>query len=214
MQRPRTTLATLLLILTAATSVMAGEVLTVVADSTLAGTDGFVIHATQTDGSGSSVFLVEEAGMVRLFASREYGSQSWDIEATVQYICPLTPMSLGDSWSSFTTDEGDETVAEVTAAENLTTDAGTFQCYRVDIEKVSEPGVLVETMWFSWGVGFVRSQGYWNGYMDYRDELDNYFTIGGATGYLPLDIGNWWSYAEVAVPSESVSWGAVKAMHR
>ncbi len=191
----------------------ADEVLTVAADSTLAGQAGFVVHSTPTSGVGSSIFLVEEAGMIRFFATRDYGSPVWDLVASAQYVVKAGPLTIGDTWDFVDNESGGATTARVAAAEDVTVGAGTFSCFRVDIENVAEPGVVQESMWFAAGVGFVRNQGYLNGLVDWRDDLASSTVVGG-TGNLPLAVGNSWDYTEVSVPNEDLDWGELKALYR
>jgi len=203
----------LLLILVSSTSVMADEVLTVAADSTLAGHAGYVLTSTNTEDSGGSIFIFEEAGKARFYAIRDYGVQSWDILSTPQYVVPTGAMSIGDTWTFIETDFGEATLARVTAQENVTTPAGFFTCFRVDIERLVEPGVVIETLWFSWGAGFVRNQGYLDTFLDWRDELQSSSILGG-TGYLPMAVGNTWNYVELPVAAENTSWGGLKSIYR
>jgi len=174
MSRPKITFLTLLLILAAAAPVNADEVLTVAADSTLDGHAGYVVHSTPTGYPGSSFFLFEEAGKLRFYATRGYGSQDWDIVSSPQYIVPTSAMSIGDTWDYLDSDPGEALRARVTAQENVITPAGTFSCFRVDIDSVTDPGVLHQTMWFAWDVGFVRTQGYQGSHLDWRDELQSF----------------------------------------
>ena len=81
------------------------------------------------------------------------------------------------------------------------------------IGRVDTPGVALETMWFTWGVGFVRNQGYWNGSVDWRDELQS-FSITSGSGYMPVGIGNTWEFVAVPVANENPTWGEIKSMYR
>jgi hypothetical protein len=213
MKRMRNTILVLTLILAAAAPVMADEVLTVVADSTLAGHAGFVAVSTSTEDSGGSIFLFEEAGKLRFYAQRGFGTTTWDIMTTAQYVVQTSAMTIGDTWTFIEDDFGNPTVARVGAQEQVTTALGTFDCYRVDIERVSEPGVALETMWFADGVGFVRSQGFLNGWMDWRDDLESYTNASGS-GFMPMGVGNTWNFTPVAVANETTNWGNLKSLYR
>ncbi len=213
MLRPKAIVLSLMLLLIAAAPAMADEVLTVAADSTLAGQAGWVVHSTPSNGSGASIFLYEDASKLRFGANREYGSQEWNIVPTAQYFVPTAPMNVGDTWTSLATDEGDETVAEVVSEETITTAAGTFDCLRVDVEMVSNPGVVLESYWFAWGVGFVRNEGFEAGVSDWRDEVSSYTIVGG-TGYMPAAVGNTWTLEEIVVPNDGGSWGELKSLYR
>ena len=63
-------------------------------------------------------------------------------------------------------------------------------------------------------VGFVRNQGYLDGTVDWRDELESYSTPLGS-GYMPLGVGNTWRFVEVPVStSGSTTWGEIKTRYR
>jgi len=211
----RTMLSILLMLLTTAGVVLADETITVAADSTLAGQAGYIVHVTPDNpqDSASSLFFFEEAGKLRMYAARDVGSQDWDIFGSAQYLCPTAPMSLGDTWSHLSSDEGEATLARVVAEEDVTTAAGLFTTFRVEVELVSEPNVSIETMWFAWGVGFVRNQGYEGGAVDWRDNLTSYSIVGGS-GYMPLGVGNTWTHAPEAVSTETAGWGELKSLFR
>ncbi len=213
MKQMRNTILVLTLILAAAAPVMADEVLTVVADSTLADHVGFVVVSTSTEDSGVSIFLFEEAGKLRFFAQRGFGTTTWDTTTTAQYLVPMNAMTIGDTWTFIEDDFGNPTVARVGAQEPVTTGLGTFDCFRVDIERVSEPGVAMQTMWFADGVGFVRSQAFVDGWMDWRDDLESYTNASGS-GFMPMGVGNIWNFVPVAVATETTSWGDLKSIYR
>lgn len=213
MQHLRNAILVLALTAAAATPVMADETLTVVADSTLAGQAGFVVHSVYGDNTGESIFLTEESGKIRFYATREFGFSSWDIVASAQYLVPTSTLTIGDTWDYINTDNDEATVARVGAEESVETAAGTFSCYRVDIERVAAPGTAYETMWFAAGVGFVRNQGFLNGSMDWRDELQSH-AIAGGTGFMPLAAGNSWNYVEVPVATVITNWGELKSTYR
>ena len=179
-----------------------------------AGNAGFVIISDSTDDEhDTSFFVFEEAGKLRFYATREPDSNDWDILPTAQYLCPTAPMSIDDTWPFIDYDDGSERMARVVAEENVTVGAGSYTAFKVRIELVSTPTVAVEEIWFAWGVGFVKNRGWWNGELDWRDELQSVTIIGG-TGYMPAAVGNVWSYDELPVPVDAGSWGAVKEMYR
>ncbi len=49
--------------------------------------------------------------------------------------------------------------------EQVTTAAGTFPCYRIDIDLVSDPDATVQILWLSDGVGLVK---------EYYFDIDGY----------------------------------------
>ncbi len=213
MKQLRNTTLILTLILAAATPVMADSALTVVADSTLAGHVGYVVVNTSTEDGGESIFLFEEAEKLRFFATRGFGTTTWDTLPTAQYVVQLNAMSIGDTWNFIDNGSGGPSVARVGAFEQVITGLGTFSCYRVDIELVSTPGVIRENMWFAAGVGFVRSQGFEGGWMDWRDDLESYTIVSGS-GFMPMGVGNTWNFIQVAVANETTSWGNLKSLYR
>ena len=101
----------------------------------------------------------------------------------------------------------------MTALENISVLAGSFSAYRVDIAEVAAPSVVLETMWFVNGVGFVRDQGYQNGVLDWRDELSTY-TIAGGSGFMPLAVGNEWEHVWLSVPTAAKSLSGLKSQYR
>lgn len=194
-------------------SAQADEDLTVVADSTFSGNDGFVVHSVQSDGSNASVFAGLDSGKVRIYAFREFGSQIWDELDEPQYFVGSSPMNIGDTWRFLDSDDGHETEAEVVALESITVVAGTFLAYRVEIVETIAPNEPFETMWFVDGVGFVRNQGFLNGELDWTDDLNTYSIVGGS-GFFPLAVGNTWNILWEIVSNEKETWGGTKALFR
>ena len=199
-------LVALALLCTLAASVVADETFEVVADSTINGNDGFLLRITEPGEGGTTLFLFEEVGKIRAYAEREFGSAVWDIFSGAQYVCPATSMSLNDSWRALD-DEGEETVANVVAQESITTGAGTFTCFKVDIARASNPNTITENLWFSSGTGLVRQYDTFPD--DWQSDLQNVIITGGS-GFFPLAVGNTWDYSEISTPLETSSWGAVK----
>jgi len=186
----------------------ADETFEVTADSTLSGNAGFIFNMIEADLFTYDFFLFEESGKVRVFAVNFPGSSTWDIYSNVQYICPTTSMSIGETWRFV--DDDNERVATVVAQESVTTVAGTFSTYKVAIARASAPGTITDTFWFSAGVGVIRSEAYSNGVLDQVLELYSY-TVSGS-GFLPLIVGNVWNYSD-PVPVKATSWGAVKSKY-
>jgi hypothetical protein len=202
-------------LLTASVAVpaQAGETLTVVADSTYSGNDGFVVESVEDESFGVSIFVGIDAGKVRIYAFRDFGSQIWDDVGDPQYLVPSATLNIGDTWRFVDSDDGNETEAEVMALENITVVAGTFSAYRVDIIETNAPNDLYETMWFANGIGFVRSQGFLNGEVDWTDDLATYSIVGGG-GFFPLAVGNTWDIVYGIVSTERGTWGGAKALYR
>lgn len=203
-----TAVVTLVFLGAASSLVLADSTLECTADSTLAGNDGFVLTTSEPGFPSEMLFAFAESGMVRVFAAREPGF-AWDIFPTTQFLCPTTTMGIGNTWRFLDDDDG-ETLATVIALENVTTTAGIFSAYRVDVTSVSAPGVITQSIWFADGVGMVRTIEYSGGVPDQTDELSS-FTIASGSGFMPLWLGNIWDNAEIIVPTEETTWGAVKA---
>lgn len=204
-------ITTLGLLATAPSLARASETLEVYADSTLGTTNGFLMRITNTGVLSQTVFVVEEAGKVRAYAFRAAGSSVWDLALGTQYLCQSQSMSIGNSWRFLNDDFDAETVATVAAQTNVTTAAGTFSTYRVDIALASAPGTVVESMYFAFGVGFVRDEGFLGGSLDWQDELVSY-SIAGGSGFFPLAIGNIWVHDEINLAVETRAWGAIKVL--
>ena len=192
---------------------LADETITVVADSTYAGNAGFLVQTSDSEGFGQTLFVGPDAGKVRIYASREFGSQVWEDFPGAQYLVPMSSLNIGDTWRFMNSDNDLETIAEVTALENISVVVGTFSAYRVDVAEVASPSVIIETMWFADGVGFVRNQGYLGGSLDWRDDLSS-FTIVGGSGFMPMAVGNTWFHVFVSVPTENTSLGGLKSQYR
>ena len=203
---------TLVFLITAPSLAFADHSLEITADSTLAGNPGFIVMITEPGFPIGSFFVFEEAGKIRVFASREGGSPNWDILPGSQYLCRAITMSIGDTWRFLDDDSGGETVATVVAQENVTTTAGTFSTFKVDVALASDPGTINHSVYFSSGVGIIREEEYFAGVLNYRDSLFSSNIVGGS-GFFPLAVGNQADYAEDIVPVEATSWGAVKSKY-
>jgi hypothetical protein len=182
---------------------------TITADSTMDGNAGVILRVVEYGYSDNDVFTFEEAGKYRVYAVRDYGSQ-WEYMPPEVYYCPVSSMTIGETWRHVGY-EGEETQATVALQEQVTTAAGTFSCYKIDIHVVSNPGAIVQTLWLSSGVGLVK-EGFFDasGYWIY--ELTDYSVSG--TGFIPGDVGNIWNYSSSFVGTTETSWGAIKSMGR
>ena len=189
----------------------ADETFEVTADSTLFGNPGFTVRIMEPGYPTETVFAFVEAEMIRIYAVREAGSP-WEVLPGSQFLCRATSMSIGNTWRFLNDDNDNETVATVVAQENVTTTAGTFSTFRVDVALASAPGTINESLWFSSGVGIVRFEEYIGGVLDWKSDLFSDNIVGGL-GFFPLAVGNQWVYGDINVPVVSTSWGAVKSKY-
>ena len=189
--------------------VQSDETFEIVADSTLDGNPGFILRITDPGYPGFNLFVFEESEKIRFYAGREDGEPGWTVFSGFQYLCPSTTMNVSDSWR-FLDDEVEETIATVVALEPVTTNAGTFPSYKVNIAHASNPTEVISIMWFSSGFGIVKQ---WDYFPEiWRSDLQEYSLVGGS-GFFPLTLGNRWDYAEIQVPVEESTWGAIKALY-
>lgn len=181
------------------------------ADSTMDGHAGSIFRITESGVPGEDIFIFEEDGKNRVYALREDGS-SWVVLSAGMYYCPVSSMTISETWRFIDqNDLTDEAQATVVAQDEITTVAGTFSCYKVEVHVVANPGVIVQTLWFSNGTGLIKESffegnGYW------ISELSSYFVTG--TGFMPRVVGNWWTYTGQLVGTEETSWGAIKKEYR
>lgn len=177
------------------------------ADSTMDGNAGSILRIVESGRPGEDIFIFEEEGKYRVYALREDGD-TWVYLLPAQYFCPVSSMTVGETWRyTNASDLSEETLATVVLQEDLTIPAGTFSCYKVDVEKVSAPGEIIQSLWLSNGFGLIKESffegdGYW------ISDLDSYYATG--TGFLPTVEGNWWAYGGHFVGTEESSWGTIK----
>ena len=140
-------------------------VLTVTADSTFAGYDGFIVQEVFTEDGfppeTGDVALFSENGHVRLYGFRELGGE-WDILPITAYLVKLNNMNVGDTWAAIPNEFYGPMTSTVEAIESVAVEAGTFNnAYRVSMRAdflgpLSPP---LEEFWFVDGVGFVLDKG-------------------------------------------------------
>ena len=181
------------------------------ADSTMDGNAGTIFRILEPGEPGQDIFIFEEDGKYRIYALRVDGSV-WTVLSAGMYYSPVSSMTIGETWRFIDqNDLVDESLATVVAQEDVTTAAGTFSCYRIDITLVSDPGVVVQTNWLSNGTGLIR-ESYFEGNGYWVSDLSAYSATG--TGFMPRVAGNWWSYAGHQVSTQETSWGAIKKQSR
>ncbi len=179
----------------------------------MAGNAGFLLRVVEPGLPTQTIFVFEESGKLRVFASREAGIPGRGILPGAQYFTQATSMALGNSWRFLDDDSANETVATVVAQENITTPAGSFSTFKVDVTLLSAPGTVIESLWFSSGVGYVLDEDYAGGVLDGKSWLGN-FTIVGGSGYMPLAVGNMWVHVDVNVAVESIPWATFKTKYK
>jgi hypothetical protein len=181
------------------------------ADTTMDGNEGTIFRVTESGKLGQDIFIYEEDGKYRIYALREDGS-AWMVLGAPMFYSPVSSMTIGESWRFIDqNDMTEESLATVVAQEEITTTAGTFACYKIDITVVANPGVVVQTNWLSNGYGLIR-ESYFEGNGYWFSNLSSYYATG--TGFMPRVVGNWWSYAGHLVSTEESSWGAIKKEHQ
>jgi len=193
------------------TSAIADEVFTATVDSTIDGNAGTILTIEEPGISTETLFLFPQAGMIRVYASRDEGSPSWDILAGPVYLVPKNKITTGDTWRFLDDELGGETIAEAIAEESVTTAAGTFTAWKIDVSPVSTPAQPTQSLWFASGMGLVRQVDYFDRWIERESNLETYFTSGN--GFFPLVAGNIWTYIGSEVPTADSSVGEMKARH-
>lgn len=190
MHTPRHFLLTMCLV-AALTGIASAEfTMEVYADSTIAGNPGYLISLTDDDDPPETLFVFEEDGYIRTFAFREAGTQAWDILEPGYYLCPTSVPDIGDSWDYILSGYEGATTSQVEGFEDLVLPAGNFNAVECVVRPVSDPGFIVEKMYFVDGVGLVME--YWP--QDGVEDALNSYTIVGGSGLFPLAVGNTWVY--------------------
>jgi hypothetical protein len=197
--------------LMAGTSAMADEVFTTTVDSTIDGNAGTILTIENAGGPTEAFFVFPQAQMIRVYASRDEGSPTWDILTGSVSLVPKNKFTAGDTWRFLDDELGGETVAVAVAEESVTTAAGTFTAWKVDVALVTNPTQPTQSLWFAAGVGLVRPVDYLAQWIETASSLDTYSTTGN--GYFPLVVGNTWTYVESEVPTAGSSVGEIKARY-
>lgn len=168
----------------------------VYADSTLAGQPGYLMHIDEPGAVRETLFLYEEAGRVRVLASREDLQQDWQYYAPDTYLAPAVGEGVGTSWAFIPDTDYGLLTATLESFETRNVVAGPFSTATFITRANSAPEFDLEILSVAAGVGLV--------YEFYFDEvpieLGNYFLAGG-TGYFPLAAGNWWEYVLPGTPA-------------
>jgi hypothetical protein len=168
---------------------------TVVADSTLAGHDGYILLVENPEGFDhlDNYFITLEEGQARFFAYRVFGEPDWTVFSEALYIGPPPGATVGDSWATVPDDWGRPSHSSFHNIETITVPAGVFTTavcvVHPDAMGDEGPGTS-EIRHFAQGVGLVR--GFWPA-LGEADLLLSYSLVGG-TGNWPLAVGKWWEY--------------------
>ena len=200
-----------LLGLIVSTSAVADDVFTATADSTIDGNPGTILTIEDAGNPTETFFVFPQAGMIRVYASRDEGSPTWDILTGPVFLVPKNNITAGDTWRFFDDDLGGETVAEAIIEESVTNAAGTFTAWKIDVAPVSNPTQPTQSLWFASGVGLVRQVDYFDQWIERESNLDTYSTTGN--GYFPLVVGNIWTYVGSEVPTADSSVGELKSRY-
>lgn len=200
-----------LLGLMASTSAVADNVFTTTVDSTIDGNAGTILTIEDAGNPTETFFVFPQAGMIRVYASRDEGSPTWDILTGPVFLVPKNNITAGDTWRFLDDDLGGETIAEAITEESVTTAAGTFTAWKIDVAPVSNPANRTQSLWFASGVGLVRQVDYFDQWIERESNLESYSTTGN--GFFPLVVGNTWTYIGTEVPTEDSSIGELKSRY-
>lgn len=191
----------------------ADESFEVGADSLLFSQIGTLVKVVGSGGAGATYHCVESITRVRIYGSREFGSQEWEIPPIPVHLCPQTEMLPGLGWKFLDDDLGNARTAEAVRQEAVTVPAGNFpNAWRVEVRLDDQPGVLDEVFWFSANVGIVKRVEWSGGQVSVRSELAASDVQG--SGYFPLIEGNGWQYTGATVPAGRRSVGSLKDQFR
>jgi hypothetical protein len=185
---------------------------TVTKDSTMDGNAGQLMRVSEPGFPSETYFIfVGQDDMVRVYAVRSDLDGTWTTPLTPVYLVPATTISAGQTWAFLPMGGAFQTVAEAITMEMVTTNAGSFISWRVDVTALGAPDTVLTTFWFASDVGWVKQVEYEAGKVVWRTELQTYDVSG--SGYLPLVIGNTWSYVGLEVPNQATSIGKIKGSY-
>jgi hypothetical protein len=171
--------------------------ITVVADSTLAGQDGYILLRENPGGSDNlaNYFMVDEGGQIRFFAFRKAGAPDWTIHPDGWYWGPPPGAGIGDSWTTAPGNYDRPSRSTLHGYETVVTPAGTFSaavCV-AHPEAMGDAGPAINAVrYFVEGVGLVLDFWPW---LSGAYVLQSY-SLAGGSGPFPLAVGNWWEYLE------------------
>ena len=201
-----------LVALTFGTPTMADQTFTVTADTTIDGNAGKMMFIEEPGYGNQTVFVFDEGGLLRVYATRDGGSDIWNVLPGTQYVVPTTSITAGMTWRFIDDDGVVETRAEAIQQETVTTGAGTFpMAWRIDISRVSSPSQISETHWIVEDVGMIKSVTYFGQWITWESTVESYSVTG--TGFFPLDVGNIWQWVDATVPAAETSMGSIKSRY-
>lgn len=203
----------LLVLLGLAGTASASEFFEVGADSLLFSEIGTLVRVTDPGSGGVTLHLIESITWIRIYGTREYGSEDWEVYPTPVYLCPTFEMTPGFAWRFLDDDFGNARTAEAVGQEVVTVPAGTFaNAWRVEVTRDDQPSVLDEVFWFVVNLGIVKHTDWEGGQAVYKSELLSSDVSG--LGFFPLELGNTWQYTEGSVEAVGRSVGGLKALFR
>ena len=187
----RLTLA-LILVIGLSSSAAADSLLEVYADSTMAGQPGFLVHSSEPGYATVTFFFVLENGQSRIFAVHGEETTDWNIIDPPLYFGPAAGAGIGDSWPTLPDDFGRSSHETFDGFENTTVPAGDFATAKTLIQPDLPTNYVPvsETRHFATGVGMIREYWPW----EFGGDVLVDYHVSGGSGYLPLAVGNWWSY--------------------
>ena len=160
---------------------------------TLNGYPGFVQTHTKNDSLHETEFFFEENGYLRWYAYKMAWQDTFHILPDSSYSVKSDSLEIGNTWNSWM---NGPTTAVVVDTATVSVPAGTFFSYIVEHHPQSLPDSVEATFGFSFDVGMVIAV-----FGGDTLALADYLLLGG-TGHLPLYVGNWWRFEEVATDIE------------
>jgi hypothetical protein len=163
------------------------------------GHNGFYMEMTIDGNLNETDFLFEEFPFIRLYAFKMSDQPTFTVVPSGMFVMKATFISIGDMWDTWV---NGATQATVVANEQVTTNAGTFQCFKVQM------GANM-IGWAAQGVGRVQfTRG------EETAVLQEYYVApGNENSYFPMTVGSWWRLTSPVVPARSSSWGSVKGLY-
>lgn len=189
----------------------AQTIFSITGEDTVGGNAGFIVEVEDVGFGTEEFFTFVEDGKVRIYAFREPPSPFWIPLPYTAYLVAQDAMSVGMTWRFIDGDLGGSRTCEVLGMEAVSTLAGDFDAWKVQMTEDAGPGDQVDYFYWVEGVGFVKNTTEYLGVVTYRSELSSYSATG--SGFFPLVVGNTWTYVGGDVDNESSSVGALKKQY-